>query len=173
MADVIDVVKASWSELEEYIGCCKNNDYYFFERTLAQNPVLPGSFEKLVNQGWNVKFREMNHYGITLLCSKEIFLRQDLQNNGYERDKTIFHEFAHVFYDISSSGTSLRRDDAIMEWLGRQWRANPLLLRHGILAFGLEPKIYDKASYLAFRKQEQLEFPFFKEQYDSIGAFLN
>ena len=95
----------------------------------------------------------------------------------HQRDITLFHELAHLRHPILlSSRTDTRMTpfgeygrEIIVEYLGRKARADPELLRHTVVSFELEPKIYDKASYVAFtgiKGQQCLSF--MSEEYATI-----
>ncbi len=97
-------------------------------------------------------------FAMLQLCNTAtIMIKED--SSPYERDTTLFHELAHLHYSppdnlatifVSRDNLSYKQMEASIEWIGRKVRADPTLLRHAVLAFGLEPYVYDQASYQAF-----------------------
>ena len=73
----------------------------------------------------------------------------------------------HALYDLDDweSEKDQKESRLIAEWLARQSRKDPKLLRCAIINFDLDPEIYDQISYFAFKdiapfpiSQETLNF---------------
>jgi hypothetical protein len=147
---------------------------------ISSRPITTNSIDSLILEGWAVGFSDNSscHYqekNITLLIDLEQY------ENSYQRDVTLFHEIAHAWYgdaldDRLLRGARCHDDRTIAEWLARQKRAEPELLRYAILSFGLAPQVYDRASYEAFAGQAdldlQLVFPFAQEYYERLKPLL-
>ena len=125
---------------------------------IESHPLTPAAIQKLVSDGLGLRILspESELWG-AYLPPNRICLKTSLK--PYERDKTLFHELCHAMYrqelvglnDRLSAPPSLRQEnEIIVEWLARQFRADPQLLREAINIFDLEPKVYDWASYQAF-----------------------
>ena len=154
-------IDLSWTGLQEKIS--KIRDSYPQNRqiwtTIHYAPITTKSIDKLISKGITLEVLEnkfeKHEYGRYSSTSKKIFLEAGL--DGYERDTTLFHELVHAWYgkDLYDNDIALFPDDnnAIAEWLARQLRSNHKLLRYAIMAFGLEPQIYDRASYMAFSQK--------------------
>ena len=165
-----------WEKLEEYVerlvSIFKDKPY----RKIIENPEITcKSISSLFKEGWRVELLEYDK-GLGGLCypeNKEITLNKSFVK--YQRDKVLFHELVHAHYpgELSDAGLEWNADthNAIVDYLARIHRANPVLLKHAIETFGLEPYIYDRPSFLAFSplKEEMLErqmvFDFAKKDY--------
>tara|TARA_Y100000310_G_scaffold320216_1_gene376412 strand:+ start:69 stop:638 length:570 start_codon:yes stop_codon:yes gene_type:complete len=148
-------VKSSWSKLDAYVNKLRERNPSW---PIWGVPLNPPSclFELFKNKGWEVGWKPSTYIftGSIEPDIKTIWLKSGM--HPYERDKTLSHEFAHLFYPdrFGISGINSSRDyrwEAIIEWLGRQWRAKPTLLRTMINTFELEAKVYDWASQEAFK----------------------
>jgi len=154
---------ASWPELDAFISDLGiKKPYLRIWKTMESTPITTASIDALVNQGLVVVTHPLGLFSGKILLGKledgKIVLKQGL--SPYERDKTLFHELAHLHHPVLlCSGDSYgyfsekeqAQREAIAEWLGRTARANPELLRHAIHRFELKPQIYDLASYSAFK----------------------
>ena len=164
--------KFSWDELQEYN---KTNPLFHRIQHNSGNPFTTESIDKLVHNGWKAKLSALTaSQGLLIPGAKLIVIRDGMP--PYERDKTLFHELAHEHYPKLHPSSFPSIDygiEAVAEWLGRTWRANPVLLNHAVLSFGLDPKMYDFPSYIAFRNQEQLEFPFVSEFFREQQVFMD
>jgi len=130
-----------------------------FWKKIESHPLTPASIQQLIKDGWRLYYATPgSHYGGAQFKSKSLFV--DISIDPYERDKILLHEFVHIHYGKNLLNDSLQIDGhynklrhenrVIVEWLARQYRADPQLLRAAVLCFGLEPKVYDKASLEAF-----------------------
>ncbi len=197
-------LKATFLELEQVVNQFTINYYGKIEvkpiwEEIQKRPITIESIDKLIEFGLQIKLINSQPGNIShamYLCNI-IYLSSNL--NGYERDKALFHEIVHAWYSTDPNGwhedeggwefrgTVLEDgccsnfpedypDTLIAEELARKLRTNPELLRHTILDFGLQPKIYDKISYQAFGAvsdlDKQLAFPFVKLLYKEINKIL-
>lgn len=164
----------SWEEINWYVSRLVNGTSPVIRDKIYQSSISSAFIDGLIHKGWRVEY-EQDHFfagSISLPPETKITLRDNL--TPYGRDKTLFHELAHLRHPVllsSRSGplkTPFGKDDieTIVEWLGRKVRADPELLRYAIVSFGLQPQVYDQASYAAFRLvKEQLSFPFAEDNY--------
>jgi len=147
-----------WLELDFFVSDLRiKKPYLQIWPGIERNPPSIASIDVLLEHGYVVEERPLNLLLGTIEYPK-IVLQTSL--DPYERDKTLFHELAHLHhpvllclgdsYSYFSEREQLQRE-AITEWLGRKARADPELLRHAIVSFGLEPHVYDQASYRAFK----------------------
>ncbi|GEM_PF-2112921 len=162
-------VNDSWSEIEQYVlGLEKRTDQEIWQ-VLHQSKISTYFIDRLIGKRWKVRcdYDKSSHFfgGI----DKDLPIIH-LANHlaPHQRDITLFHELAHLRHpillsslvDIRVTPFDKNEREIIVEYLGRKARANPELLRYAVLSFGLEPHIYDQASYAAFGVPEQLKFPF-------------
>lgn len=121
-----------------------------------EEPMTTDSIDSLIGDGWVVKTEQEDTYSKPWL--NEIGLEYGL--NGFARDRALFHEIAHALLGEEASDNLLARfrddNNTIVEYLARQLRANPEILRHSVLAFNLEPEIYDSVSHQAFAAYRSL-----------------
>lgn len=160
---------ANWNELESAIAQIRKRPLSparkrdSIWRSIENNPITPKSIDQLISEGWKLTTVPLSYSKAFCLPppDKKIVISTDLE--GYQRDKALSHEVCHACYlyelDDSLRARNLgmffgflfgQENQIITEWLGRQLRADPKLLRHVVLAFGLEPQIYDKSSFEAF-----------------------
>ena len=177
-----------WSMIEEAIKECRKDDpYWKIWKLSIDKPLSIDSINYLVKEGWKVGeswFPPSSH--CTPGDHKYIGLNLDI--DYYLRDRMFFHELCHAWYgdELDSSPSSSlhysrkNKVNLLTEWLARQGRANPDLLRHAIFSFGLEPKVYDRISYIAFKGpiedlEKQLSFSFAEEffKYKEITNRIN
>lgn len=184
--ELFAVPQAKWEELDKFVLELKDkeNRHVGLFEAIEKKPITINSFNHLLAQGLDVKLSEkLRSYGVCFFNNMRfiIKLRKDLE--PYERDKTLFHELVHAHYGSSYTNDSIRvfelevedfklENAVIVEWLARQLRADPKLLRHVSNSFGLEQHIYDRASaqafHPAFNGQRQLLFDFGKEHYEDL-----
>lgn len=145
-------------------------------KLIKENPLSANSIKQMVQRGVRV---ETGHSCAGVNggpgIPETIVLSLMSENNPYERDKELFHELEHVHYgrelrdllkryeygtteDGARLNGLLTKDKAdenriITEWLARQDRAKPELLRAAIIYFKLTPHIYDSSSREAFGKK--------------------
>jgi hypothetical protein len=121
-----------------------------------EEPITTDSIDSLIEDGWVVKTEQDTTYSRPWLT--EIGLQYGLR--GFERDRALFHEIVHAWLGKEASDNMLARfrddNNTIVEHLARQLRANPEILRHSVLAFNLEPEIYDSVSHQAFADYHSL-----------------
>ncbi len=162
----------SWENLNAYILGERNQGDYLVNHILtsvARKPFGLNSLDQLQRGGWKVNLEPLSYFGNGMAMDnrREIRLEEGLSRG--DRDLVLFHELMHAWYGRSLDDSVMAPAAAvcslIAEWLGRKYRADPLLLRKAILNFGLVPEIYDQASYLAFysKPDGQLELPFVLE----------
>lgn len=170
---MIDADKRNFTEIENRISkikeTCPNRNIWQMIKT---KPITTNSIDYLVETGWSVI---LNNIESSCNTNKKIIkLEKGIDN--FQRDKFLFHEICHAWYgeELSDRWLAIYEYDnrIIAEWLARQLRANPKLLRHTIFAFDLEPKIYDKISYEAFSNPAQLVFPFAEIYYERFKKIL-
>lgn len=172
--------EAPFSELERRISNHKKQ--FRFSRIfgrLKHEPIIKETIDKLIMEGWQIREGDDSRLDTK---RKIIYLEKGISD--YERDVALFHEISHIPYgnDLYDAFASLRigfdaERNEITEWLARQLRADPELLKHTILAFGLEPRIYDKISFLAFHpeaekvslSEKQLAFPFAQDYWNKMN----
>jgi len=119
------------------------------------------AIDELAANGWSIDF--ITNYVLVGGISKEdrkIKIRQNLV--PYERDITLFHELAHIFFGDDLNRHSDDTEELVAEYFGRKWRSDPTLLRHTLQTFGLQPVVYDYISQIAFPEEPgQLCFPWY------------
>ncbi len=180
---------ASWRDLDEFVNnSFAENDFH--REIIRRHPFTIESINYLCRKGLEVGTGNLSigFNGSYIPASENnrshIFLNSRLKE--YARDISLFHELGHAWYDQSAkfpfpdSALSQKeerhiRNGAIIEWLARQWRATPDLLRHAVHSFCLPEQIYDRASYEAFNLQEieerQLTFSFYQRSTPQICPF--
>ncbi|MEK6880437.1 MAG: hypothetical protein AABY22_12550 [Nanoarchaeota archaeon] len=150
----------SWRDHCNYINLFFENNQDLKDQ-LKINQLSKTSIDLMIELGWHIKrppsFLKFSAKKSCGSCSPDIgFLRRIMLHpilEHYDRDKTLFHELSHIHYDsvfkvFAKNG--LHNSEPVIEWLARKHRANPVLLKHAIHLFELEPHIYDLPSYLAF-----------------------
>lgn len=156
MIDVTD----SWAKIEDFIETFQTIERYnVIWSEINQKPISLDFINKIRTNGHRVEYQSFpeHHFGEYDRRSKLILLNEALQECPYERDVTLFHELAHARHPFSLNDNrwlkyeERQQREIVAEWLGRKARANPELLRHTIVSFGLEPRVYDLASYYAFQ----------------------
>ena len=123
---------------------------------LERKPFNQDSISKLVKDGWVVTDSGYPTLSICDEKKKEIQLANEI--SGGVRDVHLFHELVHAWYgdELNDGGYfsfisyKANKNRVIVDWLAFQLRADPEILRHTILSFGLTPQIYDRASFEAF-----------------------
>lgn len=174
---------SSWIELDEYVcWLLAQRKYRDVSEALRDNPITPKSVAGLVADGFEVRLNN----GIGGVASSKLkIIGVGMGNglNGYQRDKNLFHEIVHIHYGhilddgcrdgdgCSVDGISQGERSAITEWMGRQCRAKPELLRSAVLGFGLEPRVYDRPSYESLFSNSsgrQLMFPFAEDYFKKV-----
>ena len=144
--------KMRWQELDAYVAKGKDlvPDLPIW-KLIKSRPLDTLSLEQLVRSGWRIYWiPSLYNEGHCLYSNKEIVMGS--YPDAYERDKTLLHELTHAWYGDSSVGNRdmlYSIEHAAVEWIARKCRNNPLLLRGAWSEFGLEPMIYDLASYKA------------------------
>jgi len=175
---MVNVITATWKELDAYVDSLLPFDRPL--ELLAEKPFTTKEIDELLASGCLVRFSAhlWEGQGLTFKTKKNnLELRYILLNylsSPYDRDKILFHECAHIKYNICFDIKD-KNIEAKVEWIGRQWRADPTLLKHLIHSFELKPYIYDKASYQAFASSSpegnQLLFPF--EKNNILETFMD
>ena len=98
--------------------------------------------------------QERGLYGCFSRYDTFCYIEVDESLKPFERDVVLMHELVHVWYgrqlDDAGTGILQQRNFLLVEWVARQWRADPMILRSVIDAFSLEAFIYDNASSEAF-----------------------
>ena len=187
-------VHSNWQKLDMFVLEFKDkpNRHPAFFEAMDKKPFTRESIDKIISEGICVRAIDMFLNGalVTDEGKKIIAIRQDLE--GYERDKTLFHELIHACYGDYTFDNSLHDDTIyiassimeyllkdkalsqeniyfienalITEWYARQLRTQPTLLRYAIQSFGLEEYIYDRASAQAFH-------PAFNDPRQSLFSF--
>ena len=174
---------SSWKELDGYVSkliqVFPNLQIW---KDIERKPITVSSIDHLISDSTNlIEDSTITVFTGGIVIEEEtkkmvILLKAGL--DSYNRDVTLFHELAHLHHPIYLSRRSNEFDgfvsyaeetarEAITEWLGRKARADPELLRHAVLSFGLEAQVYDKSSYQAFQKiiKSQQCFPFMEQEY--------
>ncbi len=178
----MDFNLVNWRELEAYVNDLKKSPYVKYDNRweiIGKYPLTTGGIYQLQSEGLKLEFyRFSSTMGMYRKSPREkcgeIWINANLE--GYARDVTLFHELGHAWFDFKAGycfpdllgrHPEAESNQAIIEWLGRQWRATPSLLLQAVSSFGLKGQIYDKASYEAFAKpqkpSEQFHFPFYEE----------
>ena len=148
---------APWEEIISYVAKLREiNPKLLIWEELEEKLLSENFIDELISQGWEVFYREnyLFYGSISPLPKKEITLRAGLQ--PYQRDEALFHELAHLRHPLLLSHQTARNHqeeterEIIVEWLAKQARANPELLRKAVVSFGMRPKVYDLSSYHAF-----------------------
>lgn len=164
---------ATWEELEKYVNLRRVSNSRSVWLDIDYRPVTPDSVDTLVKR-CKLNVLPLNGQGVCMPDIGLILLSDRLDN--YERDIVLFHELVHCHYPaLNDVKDSPYKDEngVITEWLARKARANFKVLRHAILGFGLEPRIYDLASAMAFYPPHvdfirQLAFPFAQKYFDEL-----
>ena len=165
-----------WEKINSYVlQLRETNSRYPIWRAIEEFPLSKDFIDGIVEEGWRVIYEPDFFFlgGITHPPEKNIILKAELK--PYQRDRTLFHELAHLrhplllSYQTANDQKQKCEREVIVEWLGRKARADPGLLRHAVLSFGLDAYIYDKSSYQAFQgiKGQQC-FSFMREEYKDI-----
>ncbi len=149
----------------------ESNPHYAIWKEVQENPISKSFIDQLLTESWRVKYLDTGFISRGISYDQEIYLANDL--TPLKRDITLFHELAHLRHPILLSSRFAANEkekcerEIITEWLGRKARADPELLRHAVLSFSLEARIYDKSSYQAFQKiiRGQQCFPFIEQEY--------
>lgn len=150
---------------------------------ITSNPFSRESVDSMVSKGWKIWLIDLEGFesmgGGCWTELKCIILKHRLE--GFERDVTLFHELLHAHYgdeltDRKTEGQKGEENFLIIEWIARQSRADPELLKYTINTFQLEPQIYDKVSCQAFAPDwqsldnyisgRQKAFPFLRQFVD-------
>ncbi|MFH1308102.1 MAG: hypothetical protein ABIH72_04575 [archaeon] len=143
--------KMSWAELQLEISKLHRTPHMEKLYKIITEPITAKSVRGLVDSGWFVFPLASSH---CLPDSKLITLVYDA--DSYTTDKELCHEVVHAVYDfLPDHITSMHSHEEIInnriaEWVGRQIRASPVILRSIKSGFELKPEIYDRASELAF-----------------------
>lgn len=154
---------SSWEELDNYVSNLQGTSpRWKIWKDIERKQISVSSIDCLLSR--DLVLREDNAFSnitgavIQYKGCVEIWLRRGL--SPYKRDVTLFHELAHIIHHPNLSNNRYAGNispkeandrEAITEWLGRKARADPELLRHAVLSFGLDAYIYDKSSYQAFQ----------------------
>ena len=163
----------SWKEIEKYVlflHMCKPEQGVW--QGINDYPLSVSFIDELVQKRWKVSYRSSfrKNFGVCCPDSRRIILAGSLKDDPYQRDKTLFHELAHARHpnflgtnrELFLPKKEYAQRESITEWLGRKARADPELLRHAVLSFGLEPQVYDQSSYRAFNDVlKQISLPLF------------
>lgn len=148
----------SWKELQGFVEEDKRYAgwlYHLFERRPFTKESLGVLSRRRIME---LRFEDIEDYGnLGFFEGRDIItLRNGL--DPFQRDVTLFHELMHAWYypyldDFCSKEDDARalRNGARTEWLARNARARPDLLREVVGFFLLKKEIYDFVSYHAFR----------------------
>ena len=146
-------------------------------------PINKSFIDYFIASGGKVEFQD---YPMSGLLSGEALLLKNgegrhnfkivLKKNvePFKRDISLFHELVHAKHILAGIYVpSLDPEDenfeSVVEYYARLYRADPKLLRHAVLAFGLEPAIYDKTSFEAHKKDQEGQLLLdFTEKYTQI-----
>lgn len=153
-------VHSPWIELDNYVSALHLKDQEgMIWQEIEDKQISTTFIDELRKEGWKVKYDCIEDLGRCDYENKIIFLSSLFRffYSPFERDVTLFHELAHVRHptvlnSVSYSSIPNHQQEIITEWLGRKARADPELLHHAVLSFGLKPQIYDRASYCAFKE---------------------
>ncbi len=140
----------SWRDLHNYVSTLqkKNSHWKIWDDITSPDKYC---IDFLIENNWSVESGNPMFLG-AVTFDKRIMYREDLKTK--ERDRTICHELAHVFYPRTMYQESNNADwECIIEWIGRRWRAKPEVLKEIIEGFHIEPRIYDRITQRAFPKQ--------------------
>ena len=165
----------SWGELEKYVSEIQDTQY----NKIIENPgITCESISNLFRVGWRVGLSECRE-GLCLHSTKKIELNKSLIE--YQRDEVLFHELVHAHYPMVLNESLLSRTfseqsirNGVVEYVARNLRANPEILKHTIKVFGLEPQIYDVSSFIAFSSlneemsEKQIPFEFARDHFDYL-----
>ncbi|MBW2986152.1 hypothetical protein KY333_02165 [Candidatus Woesearchaeota archaeon] len=179
----INITEASFAELEAYLSLERNR--WFIDDMwplIEANPITPHSIDRLITDGWAVEKDEKKLFrrGQCDFDTKLITLygnTEEYRRKPYSRDVTLMHEVVHAHYPRLNSQTTTTGEkfitskigETMTEWIARQIRTVPEVLRASVLWFDLKPYVYDRASYVAFVAMNppgQKLFPF---TYNCIG----
>ena len=144
--------------------------------------ITPSDISSLIKSGWRIEHIAATSPGFGLIPSlarKEIWLSATAA--GYKRDIALFHELGHLVFPYEELADcyedegqiDLKQNSIIVEWLGRQLRINPSLLKSAVYGFSLKPYIYDRTSFLAFSDEPyhldlQLPLPGFENYVENL-----
>lgn len=151
-------VHSPWRELDNYVSALRLKDQNgMIWQEIKDNPISTTFIDGLRKERWKVRYDCIEDLGSCDYENKIILLSSLFRFVfPFERDITLFHELAHTRHptllnSVLHSPVPDPQQEVIAEWLGRKARAEPELLRHAILSFGLKPEVYDQASYRAFK----------------------
>ena len=175
---IFDAEKRTYQELNARVSYIKqeypNRKIWSL---ISYSPITAKSISQLIKRGWILKLNK-----IESACDlKNLWIWLNSELSPYPRDKNLFHEIIHAIYgeEVGDSIGSLFAHDnrTIVEWLVRQSRARPELLKHAINSFNLQGYIYDQASYLAFHSNpvdlgSQRVFSFAKDNHNLLNKIL-
>ena len=147
------------------------------------DPMNKSFIDYLISNGGKVELQDNPTTGFIsgealLLINGEgrhnfkIVLKKNVE--PFKRDISLFHELVHakhIFADIyvPSLVPEDENFELVVEYYARLYRADSKLLRHVVLAFGLEPAIYDKTSFEAHKKDQEGQLLLdFTEKYTQI-----
>lgn len=132
-------------------------------------PINKNFIDYFIASGGKVEFQEQPMCG--LLTGEALLLKNGEGRHNFKivlkkkvepfkRDISLFHELVHanhIFADIyvQSLDPVDVNFESVVEYYARLYRADSKLLRHAVLAFGLEPAIYDKTSFEAHKKDQE------------------
>lgn len=156
-------VYAAWKRIDSYVQQDRRENAWFWEK-LDKRPFSCASLEELLSLGLKVEFLKLeNAYGWAESADREGIPRKEASIRihsplrPYNRDKTLFHELMHVWHGYPlNDGPRVRtkelqrKNTARTEWLARQARADPDILRYTLTRLRIKPWLYDQASYDAF-----------------------
>jgi len=126
-------------------------------------PICLDDVRHLKKEGWYVGKTEFEDIGGK--CDTDSHtLWMDSRLTGHERDIVLCHEVAHAIYH-SQENTNDLVNEPLTEFIGRNTRANPILLAEIWKTFGIPPAIYDKASLEAFKQTSGQRLFGFVESY--------
>lgn len=176
-----------WNGLYQYIAILKDEEPSLpIWKEIAEKPVDKKFLHELRSQEWKVRGEPMDlladglyDYENRVIRINNYLIMRMNDEKAYERDKFLFHEIAHLRFGLNDNigNPGWKKNAAIAEWIGRQSRADPELLKHAVKGFGLEPIIYDLASYQAFHgRMKNFLFPSQsrqKNQYGKIGIMMD
>ncbi|MSR85868.1 ImmA/IrrE family metallo-endopeptidase [Candidatus Woesearchaeota archaeon] len=149
---------ATWSELQLFVQQDQRYVGRLYKR-FRERPFTFLAFEELQLRGIRVEYKVLeNCVGeVEIFPTGSSVISLDTNLWGYQRDVTVFHELMHVWYHPLLNDSSDLKDKrrylsnaARTEWLARNARMQPDLLREVVEGLDIPKQIYDKASYLAF-----------------------
>ena|SRR3989338_157754 len=175
--------EASWEDLSRYVEYIRENSHRSVWELIREEPFDFEAIDDLIRYNFELKFYAGLSDGNVYFQSRDndrrdggiIYLNSNLK--GYLRDKVFFHELVHAHYGdelsdaVKKTPELQNHNNAIVEWLARHHRTNPILLRHALLSYGLDIQIYDLSSFHALYdpyETNQILFPFCCEQIEMI-----